>query len=166
MYSFKFEQRLILSVGMVKCRFRLFSSHNQDSFSLWPLNFICSKREGVPHLGQSQDYKTTAMQAPGGLQESQVTRVRSLGWDDPLEEGMATHSSILAWRIQWTEEPGGRQSIGQQSWTGLNQFSMACTHIHQDNPFRPPLCSWSEVALHHYAKKKCTFSSVQSLSRV
>ena len=33
--------------------------------------------------------------------------VRSLGWEDPLEEGMATHSSILAWRIPWTEEPGG-----------------------------------------------------------
>ena len=33
-------------------------------------------------------------------------RVRSLGWEDPLEEGMATHSSILAWRIPWTEEPG------------------------------------------------------------
>ena len=35
------------------------------------------------------------------------TWVRSLGWEDPLEEGMATHSSILAWRIPWTEEPGG-----------------------------------------------------------
>ena len=35
-----------------------------------------------------------------------------LGWEDPLEEGMATHSSILAWRIPWTEEPGGLQSIG------------------------------------------------------
>ena len=34
------------------------------------------------------------------------------GWEDPLEEGMATHSSILAWRIPWTEEPGGLQSIG------------------------------------------------------
>ena len=38
--------------------------------------------------------------------------VRSLGWEDPLEEGMATHSSILAWRIPWTEEPGGLQSLG------------------------------------------------------
>ena len=37
----------------------------------------------------------------------QETWVRSLGWEDPLEEGMATHSSILAWRIPWTEEPGG-----------------------------------------------------------
>ena len=43
------------------------------------------------------------------------TWVRSLGWEDPLEEGMATHSSILAWRIPWTEEPGGLQSIGSQT---------------------------------------------------
>ena len=39
-------------------------------------------------------------------------QVLSLGWEDPLEEGLATHSSILAWRIPWTEEPGGLQSIG------------------------------------------------------
>jgi len=42
------------------------------------------------------------------------TGVRSLGWEDPLEEGMATHSSILAWRIPWTEEPGGLQSMVSQ----------------------------------------------------
>ena len=40
----------------------------------------------------------------------QETRVLSLGWEDPLEEGMTTHSSIIAWRIPWTEEPGGLQS--------------------------------------------------------
>ena len=40
--------------------------------------------------------------------------VRSLGWEDPLEEGMATHSSILAWRIPWTEKPAGLQSIESQ----------------------------------------------------
>ena len=40
--------------------------------------------------------------------------IRSLGWEDPLEEGMATHSSILAWKIPWTEEPGGLQSTGSQ----------------------------------------------------
>ena len=40
--------------------------------------------------------------------------VRPLGWEDPLKEGMATHSSILAWRIPQTEEPGGLQSIGSQ----------------------------------------------------
>ena len=42
------------------------------------------------------------------------TLVQSLGWDDPLEEEMATHSSILAWRIPWTEESGGLQFIGLQ----------------------------------------------------
>ena len=44
----------------------------------------------------------------------QETRVQTLGQEDPLEEGMATHSSILAWRIPWTEEPGGLQSTGLQ----------------------------------------------------
>ena len=44
----------------------------------------------------------------------QETWVRSLGWEDPLEKGMATHSSILAWRIPWTEEPPGLQSTKLQ----------------------------------------------------
>ena len=44
----------------------------------------------------------------------QETRVRSVGWEGPLEEGMATHSSILAWEIPWAEEPGGLQSMGSQ----------------------------------------------------
>ena len=42
------------------------------------------------------------------------TWVEFLGWEDPLEKEMATHSSILAWRIPWTEEPGGLQSMGSQ----------------------------------------------------
>ena len=49
---------------------------------------------------------------PPAMQETQETWVQFLGWDDPLEEDMATHSSVLAWRIAWTEVPGGRQSIG------------------------------------------------------
>ena len=53
------------------------------------------------------------------MQETQETRVRSLGREDPVEEGMATHSNILAWRIPWTEEPGGLQSMGSQSQTRL-----------------------------------------------
>ena len=44
------------------------------------------------------------------------TWVGSLGWEDPLEKGMATHSSILAWRTPWTEEPGGLQSAGLHSY--------------------------------------------------
>ena len=48
---------------------------------------------------------------PPAVQEMQETRVQSLGWEDPLGEGMVTRSSILAWRIPWTEEPGGLQSV-------------------------------------------------------
>ena len=48
------------------------------------------------------------------LPAMQETWVRSLGWEDPLEKEMTTHSSILAWRIPWTEEPGGLQSMGSQ----------------------------------------------------
>ena len=44
----------------------------------------------------------------------QETLVQSLGWEDPLEEEMVTHSSILAWKILWTEEPAGLQSMGSQ----------------------------------------------------
>ena len=49
------------------------------------------------------------------MQETQEMRVWYTGWEDPLEKGMATHSSILAWRIPWTEDPGGLQSMGSQT---------------------------------------------------
>ena len=48
------------------------------------------------------------------MQEMQKTYVQSLGWEDPLEKGTAAHSSILAWKIPWTEEPSGLQSMGSQ----------------------------------------------------
>ena len=48
------------------------------------------------------------------LPAMQETWVQSLGWEDPLEKEMATHSRILAWKIPWTEEPGGLQSMGSQ----------------------------------------------------
>ena len=48
------------------------------------------------------------------VQETKEMRVLSLGWADPLEKGMVTHSSILAWRIPWTKEPGGLQTIGSK----------------------------------------------------
>ena len=64
------------------------------------------------------EMKASVQGFPGGSEgkesASQETRVRSLSWEDPLEEGMATHSSILGWRIPWTEEPGGLQSMGSQ----------------------------------------------------
>ena len=54
------------------------------------------------------------------MQEMQEKKVQSVDWKDPLEKEMATHSSILAWEIPWTEESGGLQSMGTQE---LEQFS-------------------------------------------
>ena len=57
------------------------------------------------------------------MQEIQAIQVQSLGWKDPLEKGMVIHSSILAWSIPWTEEPGGLESMGSQrvrhDWSNL-----------------------------------------------
>ena len=52
----------------------------------------------------------SAVKNPPATQETQEMQFRSLGWEDPLEVGMANHSDILAWQIPWTEEPGGLQS--------------------------------------------------------
>ena len=62
------------------------------------------------------------------MQETKEMQVQSLGQEDPLEEEMATHSSILAWRIPWTEEPGRLQSTGLQGQT-------LSTHTHSDINF-------------------------------
>ena len=61
--------------------------------------------------------KTNQNKKPTCQSKRHETQVQSLDWEDPLDEGMATHSSILAWRIPWTEEPGGLHSIGSQSQT-------------------------------------------------
>ena len=57
----------------------------------------------------------------------QETHVQSIGWEDPLEKGMATHSNILAWRIPWTEEPGGLQSMESQR-VGHDRATNTFTH--------------------------------------
>ena len=67
------------------------------------------------------------VQAVKNLPAMQETWVRLLGQEDPLEKEMAIHSSILAWRIQWTEEPGGLQSMGSQSRTRLSDFTLTFT---------------------------------------
>ena len=63
------------------------------------------------------------------MQEMQETQVPSLGWEDPLEEDMATHSSILAWRIPWTEEPHGLCPHGQKEL----DMTEATLHAHRYN---------------------------------
>ena len=66
--------------------------------------------------GKSRSYLNTSLvvQMVKNLPAMQETWVQFLGWEDPLEKEMATHSSVLAWRIPWTEEPGGLQSMGLQ----------------------------------------------------
>ena len=77
------------------------------------------------------------------------SRVWSLGWEDPLEKGMATHSSILAWRIPWTEETGGLQFMRvTKSWTQQNDSNL---YIHPpllDLPHTTPI---SHLPGHHRA---------------
>ena len=64
------------------------------------------------------------------MQETKETQVRALGWEDALEQEMATHSSILAWKIPWTEEPGRLQSMGLQrlrhNWAIEYAFYFKC----------------------------------------
>ena len=77
----------------------------------------------------------------------QETQVRSLDREDPLEKGVATHSSILAWRIPWTEEPGVLQSMGSQrvgyDWTVLKTIKMKV--------IRPPMTSFKMTVRAYYA---------------
>ena len=61
-------------------------------------------------------------------------QVQALGWEDPLEKVMATHSSILAWRIPWTEEPGGLESIGLQRVRYDWETERSCTHAQCEDP--------------------------------
>ena len=68
------------------------------------------------------------------IQEKQETQVQSLSWEDPLKEGMATHSSVLAWRIPWNEELGRLQSIGLQR-TRHDWSYVACPHLPIKNIF-------------------------------
>ena len=88
--------------------------------------FFTSDEKAVAPHSSTLAWKIPWMEEPGRLQSSlvaqmvknqpamQETQVQFLGQEDPLEKEMATHSSILAWRIPWTEEPGGLQSMGSQ----------------------------------------------------
>ena len=84
--------------------------------SLHHLGFAsCAPSLWAAPLAHSSVFFSLIWVLPGGcLPAMQKTWVRSLGWEDPLEKEMATPSSILAWRIPWTEEPGGLQSTGLQ----------------------------------------------------
>ena len=71
------------------------------------------------------------------MQEPQETWVQPLGLEDPLKEGIAVHSSVLAWRISWTEEPAGLQSVGTQK-VRHNGSDLARAHIRRELRSRMP----------------------------
>ena len=73
-------------------------------------------------LGYSQFRASLVAQIVKRLPTMQETQVQSLGREDPLKKEMATHSSVLAWKIPWTEEPGRLQPMGSQSRTRLSNF--------------------------------------------
>ena len=76
------------------------------------------------YIAQNREYRASLLaQTVKRLPAMQETWVRSLGQEDPLEKEMETHSSTLAWRIPWAEEPGGLRSTGSQSRTGLSDFT-------------------------------------------
>ena len=79
-----------------------------------PVDGACGRGHAGPLFPQ---VGSLVAQMVKNLPEMQETWVQSLGREDPLEKEMATHSSILAWRIQWTEEPGGLQSMMLLRWT-------------------------------------------------
>ena len=77
-----------------------------------------------------------AVKNPSAMQEMQKTQVRSLGCEDTLEEEMATHSNILAWRISWTEEPGEIQSMELQRMTEGLTLSAIYLNVSHANKLR------------------------------
>ena len=104
------------------------------------LNFIVTISQhhsmGIPGV--------SAVKNPSAMQKTQETKLWSLGQEDPLEEEMATHSSIFAWGIPWTEEPGGLQSIESQRF----RHDWATDHTHTSNTRTgtTAFCNWDTPA--------------------
>ena len=98
----------------------MWKEEEELSFQLVEMSVKISSRFGYKFMSGSSNYHLTLFgaslvaQTVKNLPAMQETRVQSLGVEDLLEKGMATHSSILASRIPWTEEPGGLQSMGSQ----------------------------------------------------
>ena len=93
-------------------------------------HICCPCRQRGPASLAAQTVASLVVQTVKSLPAMQENRIRSLGREDPLEKGMATHSSILAWRIPWTKEPGGLQSMIAKSQTQLSdQHLVAASQV-------------------------------------
>ena len=121
----------------------------QDQFPLGWTGWI------LQYKGLSRDFSNTTMaQRLKHLPAMWETWVRSLGWEDPLEKEMATHSSTLAWRTPWREEPGRLQSMGSQrvrhDWATSLHFTSAFFIVQLSHPYMTtgksiPLTRWTFV---------------------
>ena len=124
----------------------LWTFHINSDDPLTPGNYI-TPTKGFPDSSVVKNLPTM-----------QETWVWSLDWEDPLEKGMATHPSILAWRIQWTEEPGGIQSIGSQIFL----FSTSCVGITYD--FKAYFLMQSWILNHSLFRKRSLFFFTRQLA--
>ena len=83
---------------------------------------------------------------PPAMQETQEKWISSLGWEDPLEEEMATHSNILAWKIPWTEEPNGLQFKGLQrvrhNWAIQEMKEMQVESLEEEMATHSNILAW------------------------
>ena len=102
------------------------TTNKNSSNQIMPLKKPIRDKCDKCHVQRLPDFPSgSRIKNPLAIQQPQEMQVRSLGWEDPLEEGKATHSSILAWRIPWTEEPGGPQSVGHKK---LHMTEVTYTH--------------------------------------
>ena len=117
------EQKQWFLIGLSDCPLKLKPPHRVFSWELHnhdKTKSLFIQQIFIEHLvGVFPSWKlilgaSLVAQMVKNLPVMQETRVQSLGWDDPLEEEMTTHSSTLSWRIPWTEEPGGLQSMGHK----------------------------------------------------
>ena len=148
------------SFSSQKARFTSFQNHLLDYF--WKGRFgrvctvfLCSLPSSVHSFNYHSSYlplDSLVAQMVKSLPTMQETWVQSLDQENPLEKGMATHCSILAWKIPWMEEPGGLQSIGSQrvghDWATSLSFSF---HL----PLDPSKVPWYHTWLSHWTLLRC-----------
>ena len=111
----------------------------------------CSTQYTSPtHIPQGFPGDSVVKNVPA-IQEIQQMWVRFLGWEDPLEKGMATHCSILAGKIPWTEEPGGLQSMGSQRVRHNEVTKHARTHIPHTHTHHTPFTNTHPICGHFFS---------------
>ena len=134
--------------------------------SVWVFSIV--SRAGIQGCRLLSSYRFvfpfTMAQRLKHLPAMRNTQVRSLGWEDPLEKEMATHSSILAWRIPWREEPGGLQSTGSQSDTNQRLNNNKWAYMTLSKPERKLVLAQEKKKLRSY--KFITFSAKTLFSMV